>query len=275
MKRWIHASTSNSSVFDLRSTGTSYYDDFLTDEGLEYMQQHKNLTGHIDMISPQEYFDLCAEFAFGLRVNSEDLKRQREYSKFKDGTRFVDKYAQDMQNGDTFPLCYINYAEPGQEGLHRMYAAGEVFGWDTKFPVLIVEPYNQELWEEQELNQEMRRYLKYSFDDVVKQAEDAISDWNSPPPEDLAAQFRDAIIRCARSHEDGPHRIDVYISVDDDEIHIYLSEYEGHSVNIQEPPDQTRYVSDMFKVSGSDVDVDEYIDDLDTDDLDVESFFFE
>ena len=275
MKRWIHASTSNSNVFDLHSTGTSYYDDFLTDEGLEYMQRHKNLTGRIEMMTPQEYFKQCTENVFDRRASVADIKRQREYSRFKDGTRFVDRYAQDMRNGDTFPLCYINYAEPGQEGLHRMYAAGEVFGWDTKFPVLIIEPYNQELWNDQQLSRQIRTYLKYTFEDVVKQAEDEISDWDSPPPEDLAAQFRDAIIRCARSHKDDPHPIDVYISVDDDEIHIYLSEYEGRRVDIQEPPDQTRYVSDMFKVSSSDIDIDEYIDDLDTGDLDIESFFFE
>ena len=35
-------------------------------------------------------------------------------------------------------MPYLNYAHPGQEGRHRMWVAGELFGWDKKFPCLVV-----------------------------------------------------------------------------------------------------------------------------------------
>lgn len=40
-----------------------------------------------------------------------------------------------------FPLPYLNLAERGQEGMHRMAVAAELFGWNEKFPVLIVTEY--------------------------------------------------------------------------------------------------------------------------------------
>ena len=41
-----------------------------------------------------------------------------------------------------FPLPYLNIATKQQEGRHRMYVAGELFGWDTRFPVLVVQDKN-------------------------------------------------------------------------------------------------------------------------------------
>ena len=39
-----------------------------------------------------------------------------------------------------------------QEGLHRMYTAGELFGWDdTKYPVLVVD------WKDKELHAKTRK----------------------------------------------------------------------------------------------------------------------
>jgi len=41
------------------------------------------------------------------------------------------------------PLPYVSFsANPevsGQEGRHRMYALGEMFGWDAEFPVMVVQ----------------------------------------------------------------------------------------------------------------------------------------
>lgn len=37
-----------------------------------------------------------------------------------------------------FPVAMISPDDGGQEGLHRMAVAGDKFGWDHKFPVLVV-----------------------------------------------------------------------------------------------------------------------------------------
>lgn len=40
-----------------------------------------------------------------------------------------------------FPLPYLNLADNAQEGRHRMAVAAELFGWNEKFPVLVVTKY--------------------------------------------------------------------------------------------------------------------------------------
>ena len=119
------------------STGVSYYDNFLNSADLHYMETHKNRTGKVVMMTPEEYYQECATKVF--TTSSDKLKAQRL------ANDLVDKYAQDMKSGDKFPLPYINYPDHGQEGLHRMMAAGNVWGWDTQFPVLVVNSVNDQV----------------------------------------------------------------------------------------------------------------------------------
>ena len=135
MKRVILASNTisfGSNCPFQRSTGTSYYDNFLNNKDLEYMQKSKNRDGEIVMMSPNEYYKECAKNVFE-NSSVARLKAQRNAD-----SDLIRQYQADMKRGDKFPLCYINYADSAQEGLHRMMAAGDVYGWDTKFPVLIV-----------------------------------------------------------------------------------------------------------------------------------------
>lgn len=120
----------NTDVFKL-DTDTSYYNNFLNEKDLAYMQKSKNRTGEVVYMTPSQYYEECATRIFDTTVA--ELKRQRRAN-----SEDITQYMNDMLAGDKFPLCYLNYADHGQEGLHRMMAAGEAFGWDTKFPVLIV-----------------------------------------------------------------------------------------------------------------------------------------
>lgn len=118
-------------IFDLHQTGTSYYNDFLTKDGNEYMKKNKGLKGEIVQMSPNEYFKQCAKI---FRTTVEDQK-----SVIMNDTRTM----QDLEEiasrfGKRFCLPYLNIAHSGQEGRHRMAYAGEKFGWDEKFPVLVV-----------------------------------------------------------------------------------------------------------------------------------------
>lgn len=132
----IDTSVFNNTPFKPDTT-TSYYNDFLNSKDLEYMQAEKNRTGEIVMMTPDEYIQECADKVFNGRVDAEGLKYQRSLSRTESGGSLLEKYADDMKSGDKFPLCYINYADHNQEGLHRMMAAGEAFGWDKKYPVLV------------------------------------------------------------------------------------------------------------------------------------------
>ena len=82
-------------------------------------------------MSPKEYFQACAD-GFGNsyqaninQVNDEIIPHLKEV---------LTKYKK------MFPVGYLEYTNGnfGQEGRHRMFAAGEIFGWDTKQPVLII-----------------------------------------------------------------------------------------------------------------------------------------
>ena len=149
MKRYIFASTAGATdVFKL-DTDTSYYNNFLNEEDLAYMQKSKNRTGEVVYMTPEQYYEECATKIFR-DTSVESLKQQRR----RNG-EYIEQYKDDMLAGDKFPLCFLNYADNSQEGLHRMMAAGEAFGWDTKFPVLVV----------------------YAVDDRVEALNDLWRDW--------------------------------------------------------------------------------------------------
>lgn len=166
MKRYIQNVTHAARVspFEL-DTHVSYYNNFLDEEDLKYMQRSKNRTGKIVDMSPSEYYHECATRIFDTTV--EALQQQRRASE-----GLVEQYMQDMLNGDKFPLCYLNYPDNAQEGLHGMMAAGEAFGWDTKFPVLVVEAVDDRV---EQLNKIWRYYNDAVYD--AQECKYAESNW--------------------------------------------------------------------------------------------------
>lgn len=140
------------SYIDTSTTGVSYYDDFLTDGGLNYLQSRKNRTGEILYMSSNEYFKECANKIFNTPLNHLIASRRMD----KDTLNWM--YSA-INSGKSFKLPYINYADSGQEGLHRMMALGDTFGWDTKYPVLVITIYD-------ERREEVDHIYKYLYDAV-------------------------------------------------------------------------------------------------------------
>ena len=276
----VYASGATKAKFDTSSTHFSYYDNFLNPKDLEYMQKSKNRTGRIVMMSPREYYDECVNNIFQGRVSLDSLRRQREYSKDEKGSRLIDNYREDMENGDTFPLCYINYADNGQEGLHRMYAAGEAFGWDIKYPVLVVEPYNKKIHEQDVVSKEVEEFEYFEFKDIVDSAIDDIADWASAPPANVEKLFKNAIE--THSKESG-YNVEVECKIGDEVdgypmLEIYITKF--NDVELENPKiyKDSPYLEDMFKLSSKDseedIDIDEELDDIDVDDIEFADFFF-
>ena len=133
-------------IFD-RKTHVPFYDRLLTDP--EYMADKENLKGEIVMMSPNEYYRECANKIFN-NVSFDDLMAERRANKktIEYLTKLVTQYKRKMF------MPYINYAERGQEGLHRMMVAGDLFGWDEKFPVLVITTYDQERKERKDREKE-------------------------------------------------------------------------------------------------------------------------
>lgn len=176
MKRYIRATTENHNVFEM-STHTSYYDNFLNEKDLEYMRKAKNRDGNIVMMTPDEYFEYASEI-FQHRSSPSDLVEQRS-------DKDTEQYIKDMKNGDKFPLPYLNFADPGQEGLHRMLAAKRAFGSDIKYPVLVVTVYDQDVEDAADFREEVRTFKRKCFEDILEYLEHYIARNYHVPPENL------------------------------------------------------------------------------------------
>lgn len=123
-------------IFDTSKSEMSYYTNFLNSEDLAYMQRTKGVTGKIVQMSPNEYFDECAKI---FNKPAERLKQSAlaDEETIEHLKLVLTKYKR------KFPITMLNYSidNKGQEGRHRMVVAGELFGWDHKFPVLCVYDY--------------------------------------------------------------------------------------------------------------------------------------
>jgi hypothetical protein len=233
MKRYIQSSKTKKVDIDTSMfkgtpfqcyTGMSYYDDFLSHKELDYKQSAKNRTGEIVLMSPEEYYRECSHYGFSKYVPVVDLKMQRRFN-----TKLVEKYKKMMRNGTKFCLCVLNKADHTQEGLHRMMAAGDVFGWDKLFPVLVVTPYDQAVEDRWNLISEMNQFKDDKFEKYCQWASRNISDYKSPVPDNFKELYREAIVQEAK---DLDKDIDVEVEVvDDGDYHyakVYLTRYKTY-----------------------------------------------
>lgn len=158
--------------FDIHHTGVSYYDDFLNSSTVKKLQERNNLTGKIVMMTPEEYYRDCATHIFNSSV--EKLKTGRGVH-----DRKIIDHLLNVLTVYKRQLCLpmINYAAVGQEGLHRMYAVGELLGWNIKVPVLVVDWYDKERADnehkaekqakiDRKVNAAIDRALEYHYADV-------------------------------------------------------------------------------------------------------------
>lgn len=129
------AEISGKDIFDKTTTGVSFYNQFLNSNDAKYLKDKKNLAGKIVEMSPNEYYEECGKHCWKHPVSADALKSQRAADKST-----IEHLKQVLQiYKKRFPMPFINYAEKGQEGLHRMYVAGELLGWDSpKHPVLCI-----------------------------------------------------------------------------------------------------------------------------------------
>lgn len=150
---------SPSSIFE-KHCESSYYDQFLTDP--DYMKKKYNRVGKIETMTPQQYYEACSKM---FHISVDFLKHQRESSP---GLKYLEDMANIMKDGNSFYMPYIDPTSEFQEGLHRMYAAAVLFGWNkVKFPVLVVSVADDEV-ENQNKKREEKRKVDEVYDKVIK-----------------------------------------------------------------------------------------------------------
>lgn len=222
------------------------------------MQNHKNRTGEVVMMSPDEYFRECAEKIF--KISQKSLEEQRAAN-----TGTIIEYTSAMKRGDVFPLPYINYADKSQEGLHRMMAAGDAFGWNTKFPVLVITPYDEEYEVQVNNYNRMREYERFDFKKVVVEAADILSEWDNMAPPDILTQLREQIVKCAKNPPDSDIEaadidVDVECKAESNGIRIfvYLKTFDGVEEEHNAFSTVRLWLDDMFDLSESPFEAGDY-----------------
>lgn len=150
-------------IFDTNKSEMSYYTQFLQDSNKDYLAKEKNLKGDIVYMSPKEYFENCAKI-FGTSTQKQIDEVSWDKNTFNHLKEVIFKYKK------RFPITMLNLAERQQEGRHRMYFAGETFGWDKKFPVLVVTYVDEEREKKTSLYNILydiiRKALKFSYFDI-------------------------------------------------------------------------------------------------------------
>lgn len=137
-------SVSGTDIFDISTTGMSYYDKFLPSNE----QTSDERIGKIVYMTPQQYYEECAKNIFKNSSVKSLIQQRGVYD--KDIIEYLEKVI--LQKKKKFPITVLDYSSKAQEGLHRMYTAGELFGWDdTKYPVLVVD------WKDRELHAKTRK----------------------------------------------------------------------------------------------------------------------
>lgn len=124
---------SGNQYIDTTRNEIRWVDDMLEDP--EYYKEKKGYISKIIEMSPEEYFEVCAEL-FGTSIESQKRQIAADTGVLDNLTQVIKKYKK------RFPIPFINIKDRTQEGRHRMYVLGELLGWDKKFPVLIIQDVN-------------------------------------------------------------------------------------------------------------------------------------
>lgn len=116
------------SIIDKANTGDSFYNTFLNDS---FTNAHK---GKVVLLSPTEYYNNVVTYCFG----GSTLARERIMKTRRANVAKLEKLKNLILCGEQLHMPWIDYNTHKQEGLHRMMAIGDLYGWDYPVPVLIV-----------------------------------------------------------------------------------------------------------------------------------------
>lgn len=199
---------------DTTKIGISYYEDFLTPSGREYLEKKDNVKGVIKTITPKYYFEEVAKF-----FNSTVDRQKSQIAKDTATYEHLDQVIKEWKR--TFPLPYLNYKNNEQEGRHRVYYIGQNFGWNYPIPCLIVTVADEERHQkeqEAEKAEQIEKRLKL-FDEAIERC--MLTEYNHV--DDIVDDLRWYLTRG-------------YNSVEEDELEI-VPDYETNKIKIKTTDD--------------------------------------
>lgn len=204
---------SGSDLFDINRQEIPHYNRLMKDPSYA---EGENKTVSIEQITPNEYFEKVAEI-----FNS---TKDKQISYVKNDKDIIDHLNMVLDTyHKKFPIPFLDLAEKGQEGRHRMYIAGERFGWDMKFPVAIIKWKDEELqrqiekekensknkWKIESAIQETLRYNYQTLDELQEQLKSELEQKFYEPVDFNLEEFEKTYVVTAK---------DIEVSFDKDKI---------------------------------------------------------
>ena len=121
---------------DQEKIDTGVASNFGTRDLLQGSENYPDLVYDIVPLTPDQYFKLCSIVQ---GYSPEILKQQISKEKYK--LNHLQQVL--LTHKKQFPLPYICFDAKselyGQEGKHRMFILGQLYGWDKKFPVQVIQ----------------------------------------------------------------------------------------------------------------------------------------
>lgn len=167
---WYKKSRSYNGIFDMSTTGTSYYDQLMSDE---VFADEEDKYAEVMFMSPDEYERRIATGFWnqGSESRQQFVTFENFFNNFVKSERANDaklqKLLESAKGGSKFPLPIIEYFERGafQEGHHRVKVA-EMMG-EKVIPVLVVNEENmaspiEDYSDEVDLTRRLERFLQYN-----------------------------------------------------------------------------------------------------------------
>lgn len=199
--------------------------------------------GHIVSVvemTPRQYFEACAK---GFETSVET-----QINQVKNDKGILDKLKQVItQYKVRFPITYLNYSGNsfGQEGRHRMYVAAQLFGWDVKYPVLIINQTEEA--KDKQRKERIIRYINKALDKALLYSYNSIQDIK----EELQYLLEDYLDNFTLDVTERNNKI--IITVDGASIQVDKSEFKFNDLDDEERVDN--------------IDIDDFIDIDDLDDI--------
>lgn len=110
---------SNNSYIDVTKQEMPYYQDYL--DNPKKANEYNKTTSQIVEMSPREYFEECVKI-----FNSTFDKQYRQIELDKETIEHLKNVI--LKFKKKFPIVVLNYDYNTQEGRHRMFTLGELFG---------------------------------------------------------------------------------------------------------------------------------------------------
>lgn len=163
-------------------------------------------------MTPQEFYEKCVKDIFK-QGTVDTIKQSRNYD-----ASYIKKLTSVITDKkEKFPLPVLDYTESQEEGLHRMYVAGELFGWDHKFPVLVVEWANKD-----KRAKEVDDRRKHNIESNIQSALRTTLNWTFESEDDFKENLQNEMNHefLGYSDETQPFKLEIknnkiYVTVDD------------------------------------------------------------